>query len=198
MTDRDAIEKFLLLTEDLLIPKNIDIIAFERHELLLKFITKISNDYQVDYEKPILASIHDYGLKLSKLYFYTIYAHLKPTVAERINRYKMASVMELLIVKEQIFYIDGAEEAENRELNAFIGMMSAISIVNSMIFFESSERRFIADTINVEINNNIEISLENHYRWLKSKELNDLPINLDAQYYELVTTLSSASYLIHN
>ena len=95
MINRDEIEKFFRLNEYLLIPENIDKLAFDRHESLLKFISDLSEDYKRDFEKTILSRIDDYGLKLSKLYFYTIYAYVKPTVVERINRYKIASVMEV-------------------------------------------------------------------------------------------------------
>lgn len=145
--------------------------------------------------------INNASLKLSYAYFLMCYKYTKPSVHEKVNRYKMGSLMELLIIKEQIMIHPNSEK--NQELNAIVGMSAAFSIINSMIQHDQSEG-FYLDTRNVSIDDRIKIILINHRiwletngTWLENNMKKEMPVFINSQFHELLDIIAGASYEIH-
>jgi len=136
----------------------------------------------------IATAQNDVALKISSAYFFLIYNHVKPSVSARTNRYKMASVMELIIVKEQVLSIDSATEADEKKVNAIFGMMAALSLINCMI--SDAGQEFFCDTLNASVDAKVHRMLDDHQLWLETKNPNEFPIFINAQFYECIALIT--------
>ena len=97
------------------------------------------------------------------------YRHVKPAIDDKANKYKMASLMELVIVQKQALIHPSDNIIKNRELNAIFGMTAAFSMINCMI--TEANKDFFCDTLNAGLNTRIDQVCEDHKLWLKTKEL---------------------------
>ncbi len=95
----------------------------------------------------------------------------------------MASLSEFTIVKIQVLNITTYNEKQNRELNAYFGMTAAFSLIDCMIS-ETNKEPFCI-TLNNAINNRLQQILDDHKLCLETKDVNELPIFINAQFYEL-------------
>jgi len=74
--------------------------------------------------------------KLTYLYFAISKKFVKPLVEDKISMFKMSSIIELIIVKEQIFGHPSGNQMDNRSANASFAMTVAIckiKLKNSVI-----------------------------------------------------------------
>lgn len=178
----------------------IEKLASERQPYIQEFLNDLACLYNEKYGvEP--GTIVDASSKLAFAYFYMCYKHIKPSVKERVNRYKMGSLMELLIIKEQIMLHPNPEK--NQELNAIVGMSAAFSLINSMIKHDQEEG-FYLDTRNVAIDDRLKTILINHRTWLEtngtwldSKKQREMPVFINSQFHELLEIIAGASYEIN-
>ncbi|MDG1331545.1 MAG: hypothetical protein P8P74_04400 [Crocinitomicaceae bacterium] len=130
--------------------------------------------------------------KISLTYFFLCYEHIKPSVEEKINKFKMASVMELLIIQEQIFRTEDA--TLQRRANAIAGMSAAFSLINSMIYHDEDEGFYI-DTRNIAVDDRLKTILKNHVLWLETNGLSEdtgmhqMPVFINSQFHELLEVI---------
>ncbi len=134
-----------------------------------------------------LKTIDEVAIKISSVYYHFCYAFIKPTVKDKINKYKMASLMELLIVKEQVLI--HPDENKNREVNAIFGMMAAFSLIECMI--QDATKSLFSNTHNAVVNKRIDQMLEDHQKWLETKYLNEMPVFINAQFFEFMQIIQS-------
>lgn len=163
-------------------------------------VQRLVDDFIKLYEEKyghLAEPIDNIALKLSYAYLKLAYSKLKPLVDERINCYKMGSLMELLIVKEQVLNHPDSETNPhlNRELNALFGMTAAFSLINCMI--NKADKEFYFDTINNYVDREVEKVLKDHRCWLETKELNEMPIIINSQFFHLIEILHGAPYQIN-
>lgn len=142
-----------------------------------------------------ISIIDDASLKISYLYFLMCFTHIKPVIEDRTRRFKMASLMELIIVKEQIFKSEYFDDSKNRELNAQFGMIAALSMINSLIY--EGRDGFFCSTMSASVDEKIKNILEDHKLWLRTKNLNDMPIFINGQFYELIELIHGAPLMAH-
>jgi hypothetical protein len=156
-------------------------------------LERLFNDFIGSYEdrKGIVLTIRENSIpKLSLAYFTFCYTYIKPAVEDKINRFKMASVMELLVVMEQVLVHPDEDESLDRQVNAEFGITAALSLINCMI--ANAKKEFCFDCHNVSINEKATEILDNHIYWLMAKDLNELPIIINAQFFELLELLHRA------
>lgn len=163
-------------------------------------IQQLIDDFILGYEEReliLVQPIENASRKLATLYFSICQEYIKPVIKEKINKYKMASLMKLLIVKEQILIHPKEEDGGilTRTLNAELGMTASFSLINCMI--SEATKDFYFDTINASINHQVQKILEDHKLWLITKNLNEIPIFINAQFHELIEVLLGAPYQIH-
>jgi hypothetical protein len=120
---------------------------------------------------------------------------VKPFIEDKANRYKMASIMELIIVNEQVLRHPSGQIEEHRRANAIFGQTAALSLINCMI--SRTDQEFFCNTINESVNVRIRQMLDNHREWLQSKNLEDFPVFLNGQFYEFVDIAVSFPYGMH-
>lgn len=173
------------------LPAEIIQFALERTPVMQRLIDDfLTGYYHVEGIKP--KAIDEIAWRLSLGYFTLCHKYIKPVVDERINRYKMASLLELIIVKEQVLTLETKDEFSNRMLNAQFGTSAAFSLLNCMI--SDATNQLIFDTNNVGINDRVELIIDDHLTWLTSKPPHDLAIFINAQFYELMEVLAGADY----
>ena len=105
--------------------------------------------------------------------------------------------MELIIVKEQVLKHPESEKRPhvNRELNSLFGMTASFSLINCMITKANTE--FYFDTTNNYVDREVEKVLIDHRCWLETKELNEMPIIINSQFFHLIEILHGAPYQIN-
>jgi hypothetical protein len=126
------------------------------------------------------------------------YLHIKPVVEDKINRFKMASLMELIIVKEQVLIHPQStpqDDTLNRELNADFAIGAALSMISCMI--SGADQEIVTDTVNCEVNLRIENILKDHSVWLKTKPVKGMPVFINAQFYELIEMVNGIPLQVH-
>lgn len=160
-----------------------------------KSIQCLIDDFLVFYEEKysvVLEPIEDAALLLSYSYFKIVYSKIKPLVEERINCYKMGSIMELLIVKEQFLKHPDSKNnpSIDREVNALFGMTASFSMINCMI--SKADKEFYFDTLNHCLDVEVEKILSDHRQWLETKKLDEMPIIINAQFFHLLDILKNA------
>jgi hypothetical protein len=96
----------------------------------------------------------------------------------------MASILELIIVKEQIFEHPSGNEIDNRSVNASFAMAASVCKINCMTNHVKGD--VASETENVSINERLDKMINDHKLWLETKSLNELPIIINAQYYEFL------------
>ncbi|PHR32426.1 MAG: hypothetical protein COA38_06570 [Fluviicola sp.] len=198
----------LSIDEELRILNNIP------EESRAEFIQKLADERQkhihelLDYLVQLLESefgtkvtyIDKASEKISLTYFYLCYKHIKPSVEEKINKFKMASVMELLIIQEQIFITE--DESKRRRTNAIAGMSAAFSLINSMIHHDE-EDLFYIDTKNIGVDARLKTILKNHVIWLETNgitegsDIHQMPVFINSQFHELIEVLAGARFEIN-
>jgi len=143
-------------------------------------------------------SVQDAHLKLAHAGYSFAYRHVRPVIDDNEMRFKMASVLELLIVQEQVLSIPKADLLRNRELNALFGMTAALSLIECMIpASATSNDFFFPSTNNAAINNKIDQMMKHHGTWLETRHLDEMPIILNAQFYELIELVHSSPLQMH-
>jgi hypothetical protein len=164
-------------------------------------IQRLVNDFIGFYENKHnikISAIDDIAAKLSSAYFSICYTHVKPVVDDKINVFKMASIMELLIVKEQVLHHPESTEEDdtkNRQLNADFAMGAALSMISCMITNASQE--IIPVTVNSSVNISIQERLEDHAVWLRTKPLTEMPVFINAQFYQMLEMIRGLPLQIH-
>lgn len=170
-------------------------LSARRAPLVQQLIDDFINFYGKEY-KVAISAIDDLAIKISSAYFSLCYTYVKPVIKDKTNRFKMASLMELIIVKEQVlFFSDDNNEENRRKLNAFFGMTAAFSLINCMI--SDATQEFFCNTINAEVNKKVHGMLEDHQQWLETKPLNDMPVFINAQFYESIELIHAAPFQIN-
>lgn len=164
-------------------------------KLLDKLVKLMFNEYGKE-----VSYIDQASAKLALAYFYLCYIYIKPSVTANANRYKMASLMELLIVKQQI--MTHPDSFERQEINAIAGMCAAFSLINSMIRHDKEEI-FYVDTRNKSVDDRMLEILHNHRVWLEmsgvsnSETSDDMPVFINSQFHELIEVLASVPVQIN-
>lgn len=144
-----------------------------------------------------------YGIELLKtvsprqitaLYFNYLYDEIKPLIRDKVNKCKMASLMELIIVQTQPFELplehDGFKNA--REVNSEFAMSAAFSLIDCMINDASQE--FFFDCGHLGIETAVNKLLEDHKLWLSVKNVNEIPVIINSQFYEFLELISKPAY----
>lgn len=169
-------------------PANLQELINNRQSAIQKLVDDFKHHYQEKYKLDI-QSIDDVAQKLSSLYFSMCYAHFKPAVEDKTNKFKMASLMELIIVKEQVLFHPQFDEPKNRELNADFGLIAAFSLIDCMISHSTQE--VFCNTLNNPFNAKIDSIIDGHRTWLMTKKLTEMPILLNSQFYEMLDALQT-------
>lgn len=109
--------------------------------------------------------------KLTNLYFTLLRNYVKPFVPKKVNRYKIASLTELCIVKIQPFYIEN--ESQSRKVNANFAFFTTLSIIFDISkgvegFNKSSSHLYVENLFE-----NVKIQ---RLQWLESKNKDDFSI----------------------
>jgi hypothetical protein len=169
-------------------------LALQREPAVARLITDFADCYKKKYGID-LQLIPDLASKLSKVYFGLCYKYVKPFIEDKANRYKMASIMELIIVNKQVLRHPSGQIEEHRRANAIFGQTAALSLINCMI--SHTDQEFFCNTINESVNVRIRQMLDNHREWLQSKNLEDFPVFLNEQFYEFVDIAVSFPYEMH-
>jgi hypothetical protein len=150
-------------------------------------IQKLVDDFKFNYGQKYgfeIQSIDDIARKISSVYFSMCYAHVKPAVEDKTNKFKMASLMELIIVQEQVLFHPDFDEQKTRELNADFGIVAAFSLIDCMISHSTQE--VFCNTVNNPFNDKIDSIIDGHRTWLITKQLTEMPILLNSQFYEMM------------
>lgn len=150
-------------------------------------IQKLVDDFKFNYQQKYgfeIQSIDDIARKISSVYFSMCYAHFKPAVEDKTNKFKMASLMELIIVQEQVLFHPDFDEQQTRELNADFGIVAAFSLIDCMISHSTQE--VFCNTANNPFNDKIDRIIDGHRTWLITKQLTEMPILLNSQFYEMM------------
>lgn len=187
----------LILTDDQFAEGyDLESLAEKRASLIQQIIDDFIEYYEREFEVTVDV-IENASQKLSLLYFTICYQEVKPLVNDKANRYKMASLMGLLIVKHQILiHPDSGDNPRlNRSLNAKFAMAVGFSIIDCMIVSVKTAYHF--DTSNVAVNESVKKVIDDHELWLTTKNLNDLPMMINSQFLELLDIMLRASYEIH-
>ena len=177
--------------------ETINKLALERSPMIQRLINDFIFFYEEKYGVVVTLTADDIVMKLSQAYILMVHMKVKPLVDERINCYKMGALMELLIVKEQVLIHPESETDShlNKTVNALFGMTASFSLINCMITTATKEFHF--DSLNHQIDLRVKSILDNHKKWLETKELNDMPIIINGQFFELIHVLHTAPYIIN-
>ena len=81
--------------------KYIQNLATTRQAFIQKLLDDLVVLFKEEYDENV-TYIDNANQKLALAYFRLCYKYIKPSVVENANRFKMASLMELLIIQEQI------------------------------------------------------------------------------------------------
>lgn len=112
---------------------------------------------------------------ITLLYFTVLEKEVKPFVPKRINRYKIASITELAIVKVQPFKSPNGNN--EREVNAKFAFFTTISIILDIsVDFDN----FNKPSGHIRIENLFETVKNQKLIWLEAKDPNDYPIFINA------------------
>ncbi len=161
-------------------------LASNRVPLIQNLVDDFLEFYQKKHKIKILV-IEDIAQSISLSYFKLCYGYIKPVISNNTNRFKMASLMELVIVQQQVLRSDSYSKMQNRELNALFGMTAALSLINCMI--TNAKQEILSNTNNTEVDVRVDKILKDHLLWLKTKELDEMPIFINGQFYELMEIL---------
>jgi hypothetical protein len=174
---------------------DLDALSLEREPSINRLISDFLSFYKSD--KGIeLICIEDMPLSLTYSYFLMLYTHIKPSIEANSSRYKMASILELVIVKEQMLSVPNSEDRVlKREINAKFGIYAALSLINCMK--DANTLGILVDSKNAGVDEKIEQLIYDHETWLKTKPLNDVPIIINGQFYEVLESYHNGPYLIH-
>lgn len=186
----DDLVEFQLESEE-----DVDSRAKERIPHIQRLIDDFISAYQAKYSEVSISCIDDLAESLSYLYFSICFAHVKPVIQEKTNRFKMGSLMELVIVKTQGLIPSGDDVTEKRRLNAIFGITAALSLINSMVRANGGE--IVFTTQNAAIDKKLEDLFDDHKLWLSTKSLDELPIFVNAQFYELLEVILTAPLQVH-
>jgi hypothetical protein len=162
----------------------------ELDTLILKrvpHIQQLADDFIGFYEKKFNVTVSitpDTAEIISSLYFTLLSKDIKPVLNNKANRFKMASLIELVIVKYQLLIHPSGDEMENRNLNSLFAMNAGLSLIDCMI--NNAGQEFFCNTQNAIVDKKVEKILDDHRVWLQTKELNEMPIFINAQFYELI------------
>lgn len=187
----------LILSEDELTYKpDLESLSAKRAVVIQRVIDDFVEYYENEFQI-LVNPIDSAAIKLATLYYEICYREVKPLILDKVNRYKMASLMELLIVKLQILNHPESETNVllNRELNAKFAMSVGFCLIECMIV--NVKRTFHFDSSNMGVNDRVKKVLDDHELWLKTKNLNDIPVIINSQFLELLDVMLSASYEIH-
>ncbi|MCW3084490.1 MAG: hypothetical protein JWP12_1856 [Bacteroidetes bacterium] len=172
---------------------DLDPLILERTPCIQKLVDDFIRFYENKY-KITVSTTPDTAEIISSIYFSLFYKDVKPAVNNKANRFKMASLMELVIIKTQLLICPG-DEAENKKLNALFAMNAALSLIDCMI--NNAEQEFFCDTKNTAVDKEIEKILDDHRLWLETKQVNEMPVFINAQFYELIEFLHKIPIQIH-
>ena len=151
-------------------------------QLVDDFLRFYENKYNV-----VVSITPDTAEIISSLYFTLLREDVKPVLNNKANRFKMASLMELVIIKYQLLIHPSCDETENKRLNSLFAMNAGLSLVDCMI--NNAGQEFFCDTKNAIVDKKVEKILDDHRLWLETKDLNEMPIFINAQFYELIACI---------
>ncbi|WKD85195.1 hypothetical protein KCTC32516_00535 [Polaribacter huanghezhanensis] len=119
-----------------------------------------------------LNTINFASAKITRLYFDWLKTNVKPFVPKRINKYKIASLAELCIVKVQPFYIENNENM-TRKINAEFAFFVTVSLIigiskHTFNFDKGSSIKRVEDIF--------DISKTQRIQWLEAKNPNEFPV----------------------
>ena len=197
-----SIDEELRILQDLPLEKRAEYIQnlADRRE---PYIQQLLDDLTIKFNEKYCINvtfIEEASAKLALAYFYLCYIYLKPSVNDNVNSFKMGSLMELLIVKEQI--IIHPDPNEQRRANAIGGMSAAFSLIDSMVYHDK-EDIFYVNTKNNLVDESMKEILKNHIIWLEmngiqsSETQYDMPVFINGQFHELIYLMGRASYEIN-
>lgn len=184
----------LINTDDIAKEPDFEKLALDR----IPSITQLTTDFIQFVQQSgniTITPIDDINEYLAYKYYAMCYEHVKPVIEDRANRYKMASIMELIIVDKQVLKCDTYNENENKALNADFAMGSALSLISCMI--NKPEDLCFFNTDNATVNENGDRIIKNHKTWLISKPKDSMPIFINAQFYELLELLHVVPLQMH-
>ena len=169
-------------------------LASNRVSSIQNLVDDFLESYQKKYNIEIIV-IEDIAQSISLSYFKLCYEYIKPIICNNTNRFKMASLMELVIVQQQVLRSDSYSKIQNRELNALFGMTAALSLINCMI--TNAKQEILSNTNNTAIDARVVKILNDHQLWLKTKELDEMPIFINGQFYELMEILQVVPFQLN-
>ena len=132
------------------------------------------------------------------MYYQLLHNYVKPFVEDKANRFKMGSLTELAIVRVQpITEIEGG--VNPRVVNAKLAMMAATALIHNIgrnlnnVDTDAGDVYF-CDVRNSAVSEKVTDLLSDHAQWLEIKPLNEIPIVINAQFYEFLELMSSCAF----
>ena len=126
---------------------------------------------------PDISYIDDAAAKITGVYFEILKVHVKPLIPKKVNKFKMASVLALTIIKLQP--IQKSDPTEGRMINGDLALFVAMNVILDM----AKPDGFDVDYGLHYLESAIKKVKSQHLSWLRLKELNSFPIFPVAAFY---------------
>jgi hypothetical protein len=152
--------------------------------------TRLLEDFAKNYKREFGVSIEyteNAAFELTVYYYRVLMRDVWPYVPKRVNRYKIASILELVIMDLQPIHFE--EPIRRRRLNSFIAYYAAIGAIAS--FTPSGS---IAIPQDPYVNGVLAAVKKQHLQWLYGKKRTDFPIFSNASFLTLLHLISGHAF----
>ncbi len=160
----------------------------ERAEVIERGITHFVSRYG-DFQL-----IDSASLKIAGVYYQILKKYVRPLVPKNINKFKIAAITAMTIVKLQPIVMRSNEALtvkEKRLYNAKFGYFVGVSIILDMMYPDEDIDKITG--INA-IDDSMKIIQKQHLKWLELKKLDDFPIFPVAAFYYIFFTMFQTKY----
>jgi|GEM_PF-3353826 len=150
-------------------------------------INEIGNELEEFREYYDASPIENAASIIAILHFEIVDEYIKPAVHENIDRHKIASITELLIVKVQPLRLSNADEVKQRYLNALLAFTVAASLEMGL-YQNVNWGTLELDSASNEFNENFSKIIEDHICYLEMRDPDsfELPIISNSEFWRLV------------
>ncbi|PQJ76517.1 hypothetical protein [Polaribacter glomeratus] len=112
--------------------------------------------------------------KMTSLHYGWLYSNVKPLVPKRINKYKMASLAELCVIKIQTFILKDLKDLkETRKINADFAFFCCLSMITGM---SQDTSNFLKGSSIKRVEDIFHIVKSQRLKWLECKNIDEFPV----------------------
>lgn len=156
---------------------------FHEHERLLNSFVRLYKKYEnVDVEL-----INDAAYELTVYYYHILRRDVWPYVPKKVNRYKIASILELVIMDLQPIYV--LDPVARRKINSHFAYHAAVGAIASF-----KPNGIAAITHDGYTDKFLVAIKQQHVEWLYGKKRTDFPIFSNGLFLAVLHTMEGSSF----